>query len=89
MRFLILPDMLKNAPMFKRADPKAAAAAAARGRGAGRGKIAALRTQGMHACRTLCPVLMPAPISFHRCGCACCLVFASPGPVGQAVCVRS
>lgn len=40
IRFLILPDMLKNAPMFKRAGTKAANA------GAGRGKSAILRAQG-------------------------------------------
>ncbi|KAL8596891.1 small nuclear ribonucleoprotein Sm D3 [Nucella lapillus] len=37
IRFLILPDMLKNAPMFKRAQ--------GRGGGAGRGKSAILRAQ--------------------------------------------
>jgi len=39
--FLIVPDMLKNSPMFKRIEPKAKAAtekAAARGRGRGRGR---------------------------------------------------
>uniref|UniRef100_A0A1B6D518 Small nuclear ribonucleoprotein Sm D3 n=1 Tax=Clastoptera arizonana TaxID=38151 RepID=A0A1B6D518_9HEMI len=39
IRFLILPDMLKNAPMFKRHGNKAANA------GAGRGKSAILRAQ--------------------------------------------
>lgn len=37
IRFLILPDMLKNAPMFKKAGPKAGTA--------GRGKSALLRAQ--------------------------------------------
>lgn len=45
VRFLILPDMLKNAPMFKRVDPKikgrgagiAALGPVGRGRGRGRG----------------------------------------------------
>lgn len=37
IRFLILPDMLKNAPMFKRQGPKAGTA--------GRGKSALLRAQ--------------------------------------------
>lgn len=37
IRFLILPDMLKNAPMFKKQGTKAAA---------GRGKSAILRAQG-------------------------------------------
>eukprot|EP00745_Piridium_sociabile_P044929 TRINITY_DN95755_c0_g1_i1.p1 TRINITY_DN95755_c0_g1~~TRINITY_DN95755_c0_g1_i1.p1 ORF type:complete len:124 (+),score=21.31 TRINITY_DN95755_c0_g1_i1:158-529(+) len=37
IRFLILPDMLKNAPMFKRVQ--------GRGGGAGRGKSAILRAQ--------------------------------------------
>ena len=40
IRFLILPDMLKNAPMFK---PKAAGS---RGVSAGGGKSAMLRAQG-------------------------------------------
>ncbi len=38
IRFLILPDMLKNAPMFKKVMGK--------GGGAGRGKSAILRAQG-------------------------------------------
>lgn len=38
IRFLILPDMLKNAPMFKKVQGK--------GGGAGRGKSAILRAQG-------------------------------------------
>lgn len=38
IRFLILPDMLKNAPMFKRVQ--------GRGAGAGRGKSAILSRQG-------------------------------------------
>lgn len=38
IRFLILPDMLKNAPMFKKVQ--------GRGGGAGRGKSAILRAQG-------------------------------------------
>ena len=42
IRFLILPDMLKNAPMFKRQGAKAASSAAA----SGRGKSAILRAQG-------------------------------------------
>ena len=40
IRFLILPDMLKNAPMFKKVVGK--------GGGAGRGKSAILRAQGKH-----------------------------------------
>jgi small nuclear ribonucleoprotein D3 len=39
IRFLILPDMLKNAPMFKRVQGRG-------GGGAGRGKSAILRAQG-------------------------------------------
>lgn len=39
IRFLILPDMLKNAPMFKKQGTKAGTA--------GRGKSAILRAQGM------------------------------------------
>nr|CAG4652381.1 EOG090X0NFO [Triops cancriformis] len=41
IRFLVLPDMLKNAPMFKRQGQKSGAAAAS-----GRGKSAILRAQG-------------------------------------------
>lgn len=41
IRFLILPDMLKNAPMFKRQGQKGTG-------GAGRGKSAILRAQGRH-----------------------------------------
>uniref|UniRef100_A0A6G4ZX40 Small nuclear ribonucleoprotein Sm D3 n=1 Tax=Rhipicephalus microplus TaxID=6941 RepID=A0A6G4ZX40_RHIMP len=39
IRFMILPDMLKNAPMFKKAGAKTATASA------GRGKSAILRAQ--------------------------------------------
>ena len=42
IRFLILPDMLKNAPMFKKVVGK--------GGGAGRGKSAILRAQGNDLC---------------------------------------
>ena len=42
IRFLILPDMLKNAPMFKRQGQKAANTGSA----SGRGKSAILRAQG-------------------------------------------
>lgn len=42
IRFLILPDMLKNAPMFKRQGAKAASS----GPASGRGKSAILRAQG-------------------------------------------
>lgn len=38
IRFFILPDMLKNAPMFKKTGPKTA--------GASRGKSGILRAQG-------------------------------------------
>jgi len=41
IRFMILPDMLKNAPMFKRVDPKTAGRG--RGIGLGRGRAAVLR----------------------------------------------
>lgn len=40
IRFLILPDMLKNAPMFKRQGAKPGSA--------GRGKSAILRAQGLY-----------------------------------------
>ena len=45
IRFLILPDMLKNAPMFKKVQ--------GRGGGAGRGKSAILRAQGKFSLRKL------------------------------------
>lgn len=41
IRFLILPDMLKNAPMFKKMGAKGGTSAA------GRGKSAILRAQGL------------------------------------------
>lgn len=41
IRFLILPDMLKNAPMFKKVQSKGSGGGAA-----GRGKSAILRAQG-------------------------------------------
>ena len=46
IRFMILPDMLKNAPMFKRVQGRGGG-----GGGAGRGKSAILRAQGksLHA----------------------------------------
>ena len=47
IRFLILPDMLKNAPMFKKVVGK--------GGGAGRGKSAILRAQGNDCVFFLCP----------------------------------
>lgn len=43
IRFLILPDMLKNAPMLKSMKNKN------QGSGAGRGKAAILKAQGMHS----------------------------------------
>eukprot|EP01104_Vermistella_antarctica_P012862 TRINITY_DN3793_c2_g1_i1.p1 TRINITY_DN3793_c2_g1~~TRINITY_DN3793_c2_g1_i1.p1 ORF type:complete len:128 (-),score=17.16 TRINITY_DN3793_c2_g1_i1:332-679(-) len=39
VRFMIIPDMLKNAPMFKRAEKGA-------GRGLGRGRAAAIAAKG-------------------------------------------
>lgn len=51
IRFLILPDMLKNAPMFKKTGPRVGGAASSN-----RGKSAILRAQGMHLiiCYELC-----------------------------------
>lgn len=46
IRFLILPDMLKNAPMFKRSGGKGSGTA-------GRGKSAILRAQGTIRCLDL------------------------------------
>ncbi|KAJ2348500.1 small nuclear ribonucleoprotein Sm D3 [Coemansia erecta] len=43
VRFFIVPDMLKNAPMFKNMDPKMAKM---RGIGMGRGKAPVSRTRG-------------------------------------------
>lgn len=43
IRFLILPDMLKNAPMFKKMTQKGSGGGGA----AGRGKSAILRAQGI------------------------------------------
>ena len=45
IRFLILPDMLKNAPMFKRVDPKTSGGRG-KGIGIGRGRAAAMRSRG-------------------------------------------
>lgn len=47
IRFLILPDMLKNAPMFKRPGGKGSGTA-------GRGKSAILRAQGLSVIRDRC-----------------------------------
>ncbi|KAJ1832010.1 small nuclear ribonucleoprotein Sm D3 [Coemansia sp. RSA 2706] len=43
VRFFVVPDMLKNAPMFKNMDPKTAKM---RGIGMGRGKAAVGRVRG-------------------------------------------
>jgi len=45
IRFLILPDMLKNAPMFKRVDA-AKSGGSGKGLGLGRGRAAAIRGRG-------------------------------------------
>lgn len=45
VRFFIVPDMLKNAPMFKKIGPNAMKG---RGIGMGRGKATVARAQGMH-----------------------------------------
>lgn len=44
VRFMIIPDMLKNAPMFKRLDAKIRGKGSA-GIGVGRGRVAALRAK--------------------------------------------
>ena len=56
IRFLILPDMLKNAPMFK---PKPTGS---RGMGAGGGKSALLRAKGedFWSCRALFRTVPPS-----------------------------
>ena len=64
-RFLILPDMLKNAPMFKNMNNKnrggggGAAAAAALAGGAGRGKSAILRAQAARGRGRAVPGVIP------------------------------
>lgn len=64
IRFLILPDMLKNAPMFKKQTGKGL------GGTAGRGKAAILRAQGeLGLIRSLCCKTKSRgffPKSFHR-----------------------
>lgn len=54
IRFLILPDMLKNAPMLKSMKNKNQAA------GAGRGKAAILKAQGIYS------LLIPVHTSYTR-----------------------
>lgn len=54
IRFLILPDMLKNAPMLKSMKNKNQAA------GAGRGKAAILKAQGIYS------LLNPVHISYRN-----------------------
>ena len=73
IRFLILPDMLKNAPMFKRVQGRGGGGG---GGGAGRGKSAILRAQGNLApgpytkiCTSLRMVtrtFMPEPLCLTR-----------------------
>lgn len=55
IRFLILPDMLKNAPMFKRVQGK--------GGSANRGKSAILRTQGIEV------ILFAYIFAYHEIDC--------------------
>lgn len=56
IRFLILPDMLKNAPMLKSMKNKN------QGSGAGRGKAAILKAQGEYDLFTvLCLLSFPPP----------------------------
>lgn len=57
IRFLILPDMLKNAPMFK---PKPTGS---RGMGAGGGKSALLRAKGELHCRHVWALFRDIPSS--------------------------
>lgn len=53
IRFLILPDMLKNAPMLKSMKNKN------QGSGAGRGKAAILKAQGMYSLFMVPPLVFP------------------------------
>ena len=57
IRFLILPDMLKNAPMLKSMKNKNQAS------GAGRGKAAILKAQGT---QRLSPCLLPGSLSLLK-----------------------
>lgn len=54
IRFLILPDMLKNAPMFKRQGPKAGTA--------GRGKSALLRAQSKCSIHFFIDLFIPTAV---------------------------
>lgn len=55
IRFFVLPDMLKNAPMFKKVQGK--------GGGAGRGKSAILRAQGK---LTFTNIISVHPFTLYR-----------------------
>lgn len=62
IRFLILPDMLKNAPMLKSMKNKN------QGSGAGRGKAAILKAQGEwddHHFRPVSPVFLFTHLTFY------------------------
>ncbi|MCO5607702.1 hypothetical protein L7F22_061901 [Adiantum nelumboides] len=60
VRFMIIPDMLKNAPMFKRLDAKIRGKGSA-GIGVGRGRVAALRAKA-RAPGTAVPGRAAAPV---------------------------
>eukprot|EP00250_Pteridium_aquilinum_P012663 c20862_g1_i1 orf=439-834(-) len=60
VRFMIIPDMLKNAPMFKRLDAKIRGKGSA-GIGVGRGRVAALRAKA-RAPGTAAPGRGAAPV---------------------------
>ncbi|CAM6082833.1 unnamed protein product [Calypogeia fissa] len=54
VRFMIIPDMLKNAPMFKRLDAKIKGKGST-GLGVGRGRAVALRAKARSAARGTAP----------------------------------
>ncbi|KAJ7567510.1 hypothetical protein O6H91_02G151100 [Diphasiastrum complanatum] len=60
VRFMIIPDMLKNAPMFKRLESKIKGRGAG-GLGVGRGRAVALRAKARSAGRAAAPVMPGRP----------------------------
>jgi small nuclear ribonucleoprotein D3 len=54
VRFMIIPDMLKNAPMFKRLDAKIKGKGSS-GVGVGRGRAVAMRAKARTAARGTTP----------------------------------
>lgn len=70
IRFMILPDMLKNAPMFKKAGTKTATASAGRGKSAilrAQGKVAAFSCVAYWGCAKYLLVKQPNHNDIERC----------------------